>query len=156
VKFSTQEEYGLRLLLRIAKFYQVGKTLTIPEISRAEKMSQHNVGKILRILRLGGFLIAERGQAGGYTLSKPPEQIKIRDVLNVLGGRLYDENFCQHHSGISDFCTNSIDCSIRSLWKIIQDAIDVIVDNLTLKDLMASENYLFEVVHDVKGIGLRN
>lgn len=156
MKFSTQEEYGLRLLLRIAKFYSVGKSLTIPEISRAEKMSHHNVGKILRILRLGGFLVAERGQTGGYTLSKPPEEIKIKDVLYVLGGRLYDDTFCQTHAGITNFCTNSIDCSLRSLWKIIQDAIDSIIDNITLKDLLNSENYFFEIIHNTRNIGVTN
>lgn len=152
MKFSAQEEYGLRLLLRIAKFYHVGKSLTIPEIANAEKISQHNVGKILRILRLGGFLVAERGQTGGYTLSRPPEKIKISDVLDVLGGRLYDDSFCQTHSGFSNFCTNSIDCSIRSLWKIIQDSIDSIIENLTLKDLLSSENILFELVNDPKAL----
>ncbi len=156
MKFSTQEEYGLRLLLRIAKFYSVGKTLTIPEISKAEKISHHNVGKILRILRMGGFLIAERGQIGGYTLSRPPEQIKIKDVLYVLGGKLYDDSFCQIHAGSTSFCTNSIDCSLRSLWKVIQDAIDSIIENITLKDLLNSEKYFFQFIHDSKSIGLTN
>ncbi|MCX7797823.1 MAG: Rrf2 family transcriptional regulator [Melioribacter sp.] len=154
MKFSTQEEYGLRLLLRIGKFYHVGKSLTIPEIAKAENITQHNAGKILRILRLGGFLIAERGQTGGYTLSRPPEKIFIKDVLYVLGGRLYDDSFCQTHAGITNFCTNSIDCSLRSLWKIIQDAIDSVIENVTLKDLLNSERYFFEFIHETKRIGL--
>ncbi|MBM4171883.1 MAG: Rrf2 family transcriptional regulator [Ignavibacteria bacterium] len=147
MKFNAQEEYGLRCLLRIGKFHHVGKSLTIPEISRAEGISEHNTGKILRVLRLGGFLTAERGQLGGYTLSKSPDEIKIKDVLIVLGGKLFDDSFCQSHSGVSDFCTNSIDCSVRSLWKIIQDAVDSVVENLTLRDLLGSENYLFEIVN---------
>jgi Rrf2 family protein len=147
MKFSAQEEYGLRCLLRIAKFYHVGKSLTIPEISRSEGISEHNTGKILRVLRLGGFLQAERGQFGGYTLSRSPEEIKIDEVMLVLGGKLYDDSFCQSHSGASDFCTNSIDCSVRSLWKIIQDSVNSVIKNLTLKDLMGSENDLFEMVN---------
>ncbi|MDQ7817546.1 MAG: Rrf2 family transcriptional regulator [Melioribacteraceae bacterium] len=146
MKFSSQEEYGLRCLLRIAKFYHVGKSLTIPEITRAEGISEHNTGKILRVLRLGGFLTAERGQTGGYTLSRSPEEIKINDVLFVLGGKLYDDSFCQLHSGAGDLCTNSIDCSVRSLWKIIQDAVNSVVKDLTLKDLLGSENELFELI----------
>lgn len=146
MKFSTQEEYGLRCLLRIAKYYHVGKSLTIPEISRAEGISEHNTGKILRVLRLGGFLIAERGQFGGYTLSSAPDEIKIDEVLYVLGGKLYDDSFCQSHSGASDFCTNSIDCSVRSLWKIIQDSVNSVVKNLTLKDLLGSEHELYELI----------
>lgn len=146
MKFNAQEEYGLRCLLRIAKFFHVGKSLTIPEISSTEGISEHNTGKILRVLRLGGFLVAERGQTGGYTLSRSPEEIKIKDVLIVLGGKLFDDSFCQSHSGAADFCTNSIDCSVRSLWKVIQDAVDSVVENLTIKDLLGSESYLFEIV----------
>ncbi|NMB82637.1 MAG: Rrf2 family transcriptional regulator [Ignavibacteria bacterium] len=146
MKFSAQEEYGLRCLLRIAKFYHTGKSLTIPEISRSEGISEHNTGKILRVLRLGGLLQAERGQFGGYTLSRSPEEIKIDEVLFVLGGKLYDDSFCQSHSGVADFCTNSIDCSVRSLWKIIQDTVNSVTKNLTLKDLMGSESDLFEII----------
>ncbi|MBS3944651.1 MAG: Rrf2 family transcriptional regulator [Melioribacter sp.] len=156
MKFSAQEEYGLRCLLRIAKFYHVGKSLTIPEISRSEGISEHNTGKILRVLRLGGFLQAGRGQFGGYTLSRSPEEIKIDEVMIVLGGKLYDDSFCQSHSGASDFCTNSIDCSVRSLWKIIQDSVNSVIKNLTLKDLMGSENDLFEMVNHSSAKFLNN
>ena len=144
MKFSAQEEYGLRCLLRIAKFYAVSKSLTIPEISRAEGITEHNAGKILRVLRLGGFLESSRGQIGGYTLSRPPEEITVGDVIRVLGGKLFDDTFCKTHSGITDICSNSIDCSVRSLWKLIQDSVDSVIDKLTLKDLLGSESFLFE------------
>ncbi|MBI5729760.1 MAG: Rrf2 family transcriptional regulator [Ignavibacteriales bacterium] len=144
MKFSAQEEYGLRCLLRIAKFYAVSKSLTIPEISRAEGITEHNVGKILRVLRLGGLLESSRGQIGGYTLTRPPEQISVGNVLKILGGRLFDEEFCNTHTGAMDICTNSIDCSVRSLWKLIQDSVDSVVDKITLKDLMGNEKFLFD------------
>lgn len=144
MKFSAQEEYGLRCLLRIAKFYTVSKSFTIPEISRAEGITEHNAGKILRVLRLGGFLESSRGQIGGYTLTRPPEQIFIGDVLKILGGRLFDDEFCSTHTGAMDICTNSIDCSIRSLWKMIQKSVDSVVAKMTLKDLMGNEKFLFE------------
>ncbi len=121
--------------------------LVSPEISRSEGITEHNTGKILRVLRLGGFLQAERGQFGGYTLSRPPEEIRIDEVMLVLGGKLYDDSFCKSHSGAADFCTNSIDCSVRSLWKIIQDSVNSVIKDLTLKDLLGSENDLFELVN---------
>ncbi len=147
MKFSAQEEYGLRCLLRIAKFYGTNKILTIPEISESEGISQHNTAKILRTLRLGGFLESERGQSGGYTLTRSPDQIYIGEVLTVIGGRLYDEKFCETHSGAADICTNSIDCSIRSLWKFMQEAIDKVVNNLTVKDLLGSESQLSSLIN---------
>ncbi len=140
MKFSATEEYGLRCLLRIAKFYHVEKAFTIPEISKAEGLSEHNAGKILRSLRIGGFLESSRGQIGGYTLTRPPEQIFIGDVLNTLGGKLFDDGFCNSHAGVFDICTNSIDCSVRSLWKKIQSAVDSVVAQMSIKDLMSNED----------------
>ncbi|MAT56464.1 MAG: Rrf2 family transcriptional regulator [Melioribacteraceae bacterium] len=147
MKFSAQEEYGLRCLLRIAKYYDTERILTIPEISEAEGITLHNTAKILRTLRLGGFLESERGQSGGYTLTRSPDKIYIGEVLNVLGGRLYDEKFCEAHSGAADICTNTIDCSLRSLWKFMQDAIDKVVNNLTIKDLLGSESQLTSLIN---------
>lgn len=147
MKFSAQEEYGLRFLLRIGKLHNIKEGVTIPEISRVEGISQHTVAKILRLLRIGGYLQSERGQAGGYTLAKPSSEIKIGDVIKTLGGRLYDDDFCNHHSGVIKICSNSIDCSIRSLWKSIQDSVDKVVNNLTLQDLMGNENAIFEIVN---------
>jgi Rrf2 family transcriptional regulator, iron-sulfur cluster assembly transcription factor len=150
MKFSATEEYGLRCLLRIAKFYAVEKSFTIPEISRAEGLTEHNAGKILRTLRIGGFLESSRGQIGGYALTRPPEEIFIGDVLTSLGGKLFDDSFCISHSGAADICTNSIDCSVRSLWKVIQDSVDSVVSKLTLKDLLGSEDNFFESVEERK------
>jgi len=148
LKFNAREEYGLRCLLRIAKFYAVGKSLTIPEISRKEGISEYNAGKILRTLRIGGFLESSRGQIGGYTLTRSPEKIIVGDVLAALGGRLFDDHFCQTHTGEMDICTNSIDCSVRSLWKMIQDSVNSVVDKLTLNDLIGNENLFFTIVNE--------
>lgn len=138
MKFSAQEEYGLRCLLRIAREENAGG-LTISEISKIEGLSQANVAKLLRILRIGGFIDSARGQSGGYTLKLQPEEIVIADVLSLLGGRLFDGEFCNHHSGIEAFCSNQIDCSIRSLWVVMQNVIDNIIERTTLADLLKGE-----------------
>ena len=138
MKFSTQEEYGLRLLLRIAKSdSQHG--LTIPELSEVEGLSSANTAKILRALRLAGFIESSRGQTGGNKLSKPADKIVISAVLTALGGKLYESNFCDLHSGMENICTNSIDCSIRSIWKTIQNVLDSVLSKFTLQDLLGKE-----------------
>ena len=138
MKFSTQEEYGLRLLLRIAKSdSQHG--LTIPELSEVEGLSTANTAKILRALRMAGFVDSARGQTGGYKLNQPAEKILLSDVLTALGGKLYESNFCDLHSGMENICTNSIDCSIRSVWKTIQNVLDSVLSKFTLQDLLGKE-----------------
>jgi Rrf2 family protein len=136
MKFSSQEEYGIRCLLRIGKSKN---GLTIPEISDLEGLSTANVGKLLRTLRLGGIIEATRGQSGGYKLAKPAEEIIIGDVLSVLGGKLFEDDFCSSHTGIGNICTNSIDCSIRSLWKTVQTVVDNVVLKISLRDLLGNE-----------------
>lgn len=138
MKFSSQEEYGLRCLIRIGKSNSPNG-LTIPEISQLEGLSEAHVGKILRILRLGGFVESSRGQTGGYKLSRPANEIIIGEVLSVLGGKLFESGFCENHSGVETICTHTIDCSIRSLWSIIQNLLDGILSKTTLQNLLGSE-----------------
>ena len=86
MKFSAQEEYGLRCLLQIARLGPDG-SMTIPEISRIEGLTPTHVAKLTMILRKGGFLSSTRGQAGGYALARSPEKIIVGEVLEALGGK---------------------------------------------------------------------
>jgi Rrf2 family protein len=138
MKLSSQEEYGLRCLLRVGR-EDGGASLTIPELSRAEGISEAHVAKMMGILRRGGFVKSTRGQAGGYALSRPADQILLGHVLATLGGRLYEPAFCDGHSGLAQACTHMPDCSIRSVWRMVQHAVDQVLEKITLKDLLRSE-----------------
>jgi Rrf2 family protein len=136
VKFSAQEEYGLRCLLQIAR---AADSMTIPEISKVEGLSSTHVAKLLMILRKDGFIVSTRGQSGGYQLARRPEEIAVGDVLASLGGKLYDGEFCNRHSGQLSICTHAVDCSVRSLWQVIQTTVDNVVNRITLADLLKAE-----------------
>lgn len=138
MKISAQEEYGLRILLRIARD-KPEDGLTIADLSVAEGLSASYAAKITRILRLNGFIESTRGKVGGYVLAQTPENIIINKVLKSLGGALFDQEFCEMHTGALKLCTNSINCSVRSLWRIIQLTLDNLLEKVTLKDLMDSE-----------------
>jgi Rrf2 family protein len=149
MKLSSQEEYGLRCVLQVARH---GESLTIAELSRLEGISSPNVAKILRLLRRGGFLTSTRGQAGGYTLARPADQIAVGDVLAVLGGRIFDTGFCETHAGIVSHCTHLRDCAIRPVLRTIQSAIDDVLGQLTLQSLICSER---EVAVSPRAVPLR-
>jgi len=110
--------------------------MTIPEIGKLEGLTQPHVAKLMMILRKEGFIKSTRGQSGGYTLARPAEKILLGDVLNALGGKLYDEEFCGKHAGHHSICTHAIDCSVRSLWQVVQTAVDNVVYKITLADMM--------------------
>ncbi|MDF1695903.1 MAG: Rrf2 family transcriptional regulator [Saprospiraceae bacterium] len=139
MKINKQDEYGIRILLRIARS-KSDAGLSIPQLSELEGMSQPYVGKIARMLRIAGFVESTRGQKGGYVLAQDPKEIIIKDVISSLGGNLFTKDFCGQHSGEIKFCTNSVDCSVRSLWTILQYTVDKVLANISLFDLIGNEN----------------
>jgi len=144
MKLSAQEEYGLRCLLQMAR-HDERASLTIGEISRLEGISSPNAAKIMRGLRRRGFVKSMRGQAGGYALARPADEINVSEVLGALGGRLFDAGFCDRHSGVESLCTHLSDCSIRPVLRVIQGVMDQVLGALTLKSLLCSEREVFIV-----------
>ncbi len=138
MKITAQEEYGLRILIRIAGCKdETG--MSIPQLSEAEGLSTPYVAKLTRILRMEGFINSTPGYKGGYVLAKPANKININKVLKALGGSLFDEDFCGLHTGTLKLCSNSVDCSVRSLWTMVQFTIDKLLDKITLADLSNNE-----------------
>jgi Rrf2 family protein len=138
MKLTSQEEYGLRCLVQLGR-HAVGAVLTIPEISRLEGISVPHVAKIMRVLRRAGFVRSTRGQSGGYSLARPASEVAVGEALAALGGRLYDGTFCQRHGGALRMCTHLSECSIRPVWKQVQDLVDEVLSRLTLEHLLSSE-----------------
>ena len=138
MKLSSQEEYGLRCLLQLARAGE-GASLTIAEMSEREGISAPNVAKIMRVLRRAGLVQSTRGKAGGYMLARPAAEIRAIDVLAALGGRLFDTGFCDRHAGVASHCLNTRDCSIRPVLRGLQEAVDQVLGALTLASLLRSE-----------------
>ena len=138
MKITSEDEYGLRVLLRIGKC-QDKYGMSLPQLSKAEGLSLPYVSKITGSLRMSGLITSTRGHKGGYLLSKPAIEITVNDAIKALGGQLYDDNFCGKHTGQFQICTSSVDCSIRSLWTMMQQMIDGLLDKVTLHELIGSE-----------------
>ena len=148
MKITAQEEYGLRILIRIASCKDE-KGMSIPQLSEAEGITPHYVAKLARILRMEGFINSTPGYKGGYVLAKPANKIVINKLLKALGGPLYDTEFCGLHTGSLKLCTNSVDCSSRSLWQMIQFTVDRLLDKVTVHDLVNSEKSSAKILNEI-------
>jgi Rrf2 family protein len=118
---------------------EAGTSVTIPQMADAERISGPNVAKLLRALKKGGYVVASRGQSGGYTLSRKASEINVGEVLACLGGRIFDAGFCGRHSSATRGCGHNSDCSVRSVWRLVQRAVDDVLGRLTLADLLVEE-----------------
>jgi Rrf2 family protein len=148
MKITAQEEYGLRILIRIASCRDAAG-MSIPQLSDAEGLSSHYAAKLTRLLRMEGLINSTPGYKGGYVLAKPAKKININKVLKALGGSLYDKEFCGSHTGTLKLCINSVECSSRSLWQMIQFTVDQLLDKITLYDLVNSEKQSRDILNQI-------
>ena len=134
MRITAIEEYGLRCLLTLAR-KGPGKQLTIPEIAELEGLSVPYATKLLSILRRAGLVTAERGRTGGFTITRPLDQISLYEVLVALGGPLIDPRHCQRHSGQLEQCIHIKSCSVHDVLGGLAGYIQEFLTDTTLQDL---------------------
>lgn len=136
MKFTAQEEYGLRCLIRVAQFGQESE-VTIPFIAKSEALTVEYVAKLMRILRQTGLVTSTRGVKGGYRLARPAADISVREILVGLSDKLYSAATCKRYAaGGGDICVHSADCSMRSMWRLLDSVVENITEQITLGDLI--------------------
>ncbi len=147
MKITSQEEYGLRCLLRLARASD-GASLTIPDIASAEGLSEPYVAKLLGVLRRAGVIESVRGRSGGYRLAQSPADIGLGSVLLELGEPLFNEpDYCERHSGTeTDSCVHKGACSLRGLWNTLEQWIRHSLDQITIGDLLQNEAHVADLL----------
>jgi Rrf2 family protein len=138
MKISSQEEYGLRCLMQVARD-SGDSPLPISEIAMQEGLSVEYVGKLLMKLRKGGLVDSVRGKAGGYVLARPPAEISLKLVLDVLSEPIYDPAYCERFSGTETTCVHVGECGIRPIWSIVNRFLADALAGVTIADLIESE-----------------
>ncbi len=138
MRFTSQEEYGLRCMVQMARHEAKGP-LTIADIAKAEKLTPAYVGKLMRVLRKGALVEAQHGPTGGYRLPRPATEVNVGEILSVLGGRLFEPKYCEKYGGEQPFCIHTSECSVRSLWSGLDLIIDNVLRRTSLADLIRAE-----------------
>jgi Rrf2 family protein len=133
-----QEEYGIRCMIQVANAWP-DSTKSIADIAESEGLSEAYIGKLMNILRQGGLVESIRGRGGGYALPKAPEEISISSILDVMGGQLYEESFCERFMGDLEICAHSETCRVRALWRVLAHVVSEVLDNTSLSHLLGSE-----------------
>ena len=121
--------------------------MTTPEIAEREGLSEAHVHKLMRLLRRGGLVKSVRGRKGGYQLARSTDQINVGAALAALGDRFFSSEFCGDHAGSERTCVRIGDCSIRSLWIAIDQAVQRALQSTKLSDLLRSEPEMAGFIH---------
>lgn len=137
-KISSQEEFGLRFLVQLAKSSNCSGEMSLSEIAHKEGVSLPYVRKIFGILRSGGLVKASKGVQGGYSLLKPASEITLKEIFEVLGSDL-QEFSCNDFAGQFSVCANFGDCGVRPLLSLLRRKIDDFLKGITLSQLVSEE-----------------
>jgi len=118
-------------MLELASHYGRGQ-IELKEIAKKENISIKYLEQVIIPLRTAGLVKAIRGSKGGYSLAKPPSEICLNDVVEILEGpvNLID---CVKDSKV---CQRSPFCVTRDIWKEVSEAIDRIFRSITLEDMV--------------------
>ncbi|HYV19618.1 MAG TPA: Rrf2 family transcriptional regulator [Verrucomicrobiae bacterium] len=148
MKVSSQEEYGLRCMLQLARRQREIQPhpLTLAEVARDEGLTVAYVAKLVRRLRRAGLVKSVLGRSGGYTLARPAAEISVLEILGALGGKLYTSDYCRRFAGERTTCMHMGDCSIRSLWGVVEGLLERVLGATMLKDLLGSEKRVGDVL----------
>ncbi len=156
MKITAYEEYGLRIVLRLANLSKDNDSLvSLSEIAKLEGISNENTAAILSKLRDAELVESVRGKYGGYKLNRAPSEITLYQIVNGLAKETFDLNFCESHSGKSETCVHNSDCTVRSVWSSVNTLINNFLDSITLEQLMNNEkDFVTELQNsfDLQGI----
>ena len=134
MRISTRTEYGIRVLVQLARHRGEGP-LSLACIARDEKLPHAYLERLVGQLRRAGLVTATRGHAGGYELARPPAEITLADAVRVLEGPLL-EMPC---AGVADLevCDRPAPCSVHQLFTGVHDAMTRTLGAVTLADAAA-------------------
>ena len=132
MKISTKGRYALRLMLDLA-MKEDGKSVSLKTIAERQEISIKYLEQIVNILNHAGFVKSVRGPAGGYSLTKKPEDYTVGAILRCIEGTLAPVACLEN---TENDCPRKDICTTLFLWEKLGKAIDDVVDNVTLKDLI--------------------
>jgi Rrf2 family protein len=91
VKISAKAEYACLAIITLAQRRSEEKPVTIREIAKSHRIPESFLNRILLKLKGAGIVQSTRGSSGGYRLARPPEQIKLDEVLKIIDGCAFAE-----------------------------------------------------------------
>ena len=131
MKLSTRGQYGTRALLDLA-LHQGGRPVQLKDIAQRQQISLRYLGHLITPLIGGGIVRSTRGARGGVSLARPPEEIRLNEVVGLLEGSITLVD-CINNPKI---CTRSELCVARDIWDELKQAMDRFLESITLQNLI--------------------
>jgi len=132
MKLSTRGRYGTRVLLDLALHGGDGP-IQLKDIAQREQISLLYLEHLVGPLKAAGLVRSTRGPRGGVRLAKSPSEIKLSEVIGLLEGSIAPVDCVNSPKA----CPRSGFCITRDVWGELKEAMDGVLESVTLQDLIA-------------------
>ena len=138
MRFTARTEYGFVCMAYLASQYTKGNAVSIKQIAEHGHYPVAFTEKILQGLRQAGLVTARHGNQGGYQLARPPKEMTLKSIIDVLEGATF-EVFCKPETREHVICAHFCLCGIKPVWQKTKDLLDKFYESITLDTLAKDE-----------------
>ena len=131
MKLSTRGRYATRALLDLA-LHQGEEPVLLKDIAQRQQISLRYLEHLISPLIAAGIVLSTRGPRGGVSLARPPKEIRLSEVIQLLEGSIAPVE-CVNNPEI---CKRSKSCVPRDIWGELKKAMNGVLDSVTLQDLV--------------------
>ena len=135
-------KYALKALLVLADEAAEGRpeALTIEEIARRSGTPKRFLEHILLEIRNAGVIASTRGRSGGYSLIKKPSEVSLSELLRMIDGPIAPLPCLSRRAyQRCEDCSDEATCRIRRVFADVFWSYLLIIDSLTLEDMLRSD-----------------
>jgi Rrf2 family protein len=146
--FSTKAEYGVRVMVELARRAGEGDDRVVPlaEIAEHDGMPLAYLEHLVARLRKAGLIDSRRGSRGGYMLARPAEQITTAEIVEALEGSIAPIECISQGPDGTIVCSRESDpkhvCPTKLLWTKVRFSIVKALEDTTLADLLVPDRVL--------------
>jgi Rrf2 family protein len=130
VQISARGDYAVRAALSLAAAYP--SLLSAQSIAQQQDLPHKFLEAVLADLRRASLVRAQRGAEGGYTLTHPPEDINVGQILRAVDGPLAGVRGLRpeetRYEGAAE--------NLPWLWVAVRAAVRDVVDEVSLAELI--------------------
>lgn len=134
MKVSTKGRYALRMMIEFG--LNLDQCTKINQVAARQGISDKYLEQIVTILHRAGYVRSIRGAQGGYMLTRKPEEYTVGMILRQTEGSLSPVSCLDDEV---NQCERSEHCATLTVWQQLKDAIDQVVDSVTLADLIEEQ-----------------
>lgn len=144
---SQKMKYALKALIVLADEKEgEGRALRIEEIAKRSGTPKRFLEHILLEIRNAGIIASIRGRSGGYALVKEPDTVSISELLRLIDGPMAPlPCLSRRHYARCEDCTDEATCRIRKVFAEVFWSYLVLVESLTLADMVRSNSVAEQV-----------